>query len=74
MIQHDKLTQEQLEAIGEYRLEQYILAGLYDVQRVLDLDLATDPNLMNLPDSTIHLLAGDSKIISYVMHLLSLLT
>ncbi len=61
MIQHDKLTQEQLEAIGEYRLEQYILAGLYDVQRVLDLDLTTDPNLLNLPDSTIHLLVGDSK-------------
>lgn len=61
MIQHAKLTQEQFEAIGEYRLDQYILAGLYDTQSVTELGLTVDPNLMNLPDSTIHVLVGDAS-------------
>jgi hypothetical protein len=61
MIQHRQLTQEQLDAIGEYRLDQYILAGLYDLQRVTELGLTTDPNFVNLPDSTIHLLVGDAE-------------
>ena len=58
-IQHDNLTEEQIEAIGEYRLEQYILAGLYDEQRTTELGLTVDPNLLSLPGSTIHVLVGD---------------
>lgn len=59
IIQHDNLTEEQFEAIGEYRLEQYILAGLYDEQRTTELGLTVDPNLLSLPGSTIHVLVGD---------------
>jgi hypothetical protein len=61
MLQHSQLTAEQWEAIGEYRLDQYVLAGLYDVDRVNELGLTADPNLLHLPDSTVHLVVGDSE-------------
>jgi hypothetical protein len=61
MIRHDQLTAEQQKAIGEYRLDQYILAGLYDDIRAAELQLTSDPNLVDLPGSTIHLLVGDAE-------------
>jgi hypothetical protein len=61
MIQHDQLSAEQLAAIGEFRLEQYILAGLYDDSKAAALQLASDPNLADMPGSTIHLLVGDRE-------------
>jgi hypothetical protein len=60
MILHEELTAEQLDAIGEYRLDQYILAGLYDDERAAELGLTSDPNLVDLPGSTVHLLVGDA--------------
>jgi hypothetical protein len=60
MMLHEELTPEQLYAIGEYRLDQYILAGLYDDDRASELGLRSDPNLVDLPGSTVHLLVGDA--------------
>jgi hypothetical protein len=60
MMLHEELTPEQLYAIGEYRLDQYILAGLYDDERATELGLRSDPNLVDLPGSTVHLLVGDA--------------
>ena len=61
MIRHDQLTAEQQAAIGEYRLEQYILAGLYGERQAAELRLTSDPNLAHLPGPTIHLLVGDAE-------------
>ncbi len=68
LIQHGQLTPEQFEAIGEYRLEQYVLAGLYDGKRVTELGLTTDPTLVGALDSTLHLVIGDTEhhILCYV--------
>jgi hypothetical protein len=55
------LTGEQLEAIGEYRLEQYILAGMYDGRTASELGLTTDPALHRTFDSTLHLVIGDGE-------------
>jgi hypothetical protein len=60
-LRHGQLTGEQLEAIGEYRLEQYILAGMYDGQIASELGLTTDPALHRAFDSTLHLVIGDDE-------------
>jgi hypothetical protein len=60
-LQHGHMTSEQLEAIGEYRLEQYILAGMYDGQTASELGLTTDPALHQSFDSTLHLVIGDEE-------------
>jgi hypothetical protein len=60
-LQHGQLTGEQLEAIGEYRLEQYILAGMYDGGAAAELGLTTDPVLHQTFDSTLHLVIGDEE-------------
>jgi hypothetical protein len=60
-LQHGQLTSEQLEAIGEYRLEQYILAGMYDGRAASELGLTTDPALHHTFDSTLHLVIGDEE-------------
>jgi hypothetical protein len=52
-LQHGQLTSEQLEAIGEYRLQQYILAGMYDGRAAAELGLTTDPALHQTFDSTV---------------------
>jgi hypothetical protein len=60
-LRHGQLTSEQLEAIGEYRLEQYILAGMYDGRAASELGLTTDPALHQTFDSTLHLVIGDDE-------------
>jgi hypothetical protein len=60
-LQHGRLTGEQLEAIGEYRLEQYILAGMYDGHAASELGLTTDPALQQSFGSTLHLVIGDDE-------------
>src|SRR5690348_3801157 len=50
---HDALTTEEIEAIAQYRLVQYTLAGLYDAEIVTRLQLKADPAIGTLSSQDI---------------------
>jgi hypothetical protein len=58
--EHQTLTPDELEAIGQFRLQQYILAGLYDADTVARLGITTDPEMHRLAPTDIHLAIGDA--------------
>ena len=65
---HECLTPEEQRAISEYRLHQYVLAGLYDAEKVARLGLEVDPAVAMLAPRDIHVAIGDSegRFLSYV--------
>jgi hypothetical protein len=60
-IRHDSLEADALTEFGEFRIDQYALAGLYDTTRIAQRGYRTDPALASLPEHTIHVLAGTSS-------------
>jgi hypothetical protein len=58
---HDALSADELRAIGEYRLDQYILAGLYDAEVADRLGLTTDPEMGRLSPRGLHIAIGDTS-------------
>lgn len=65
---HEHLTPEEQRAISEYRLHQYVLAGLYDAEKVARLGLEVDPAVSMLAPRDIHVAIGDTegRFLSYV--------
>lgn len=65
---HECLTPVEQRAISEYRLHQYVLAGLYDAEKVSRLGLEVDPAVALLAPRDIHVAIGDSegRFLSYV--------
>lgn len=57
-IRHDMLSDEALGELGEFRIDQYALAGLYDTTKIALHGYRTDPSLMSVSGNTIHLLCG----------------
>lgn len=60
-VRHGALTRRQRAALGEFRLQQYILCGWYDAERVKVRRLRADPALEQLSDDDIHVLAGTER-------------
>jgi hypothetical protein len=65
---HECLTPREQRAISEYRLHQYVLAGLYDAEKVARLELDVDPAVAMLAPRDIHVAIGDTdgRFLSYV--------
>jgi molybdopterin/thiamine biosynthesis adenylyltransferase len=59
-IRHDQLTAEALDEFGEFRIDQYALAGLYDTTKIAQRGYRTDPSLASVSANTIHVLCGSS--------------
>lgn len=57
---HTMLHSEEAEAIAEYRLQQYVLAGLYDIAVVERLALHADPAMKTLGGADIHVAIGNT--------------
>jgi hypothetical protein len=66
-LEHRALSPAQHQALGEFRLQQYLACGWYDSQRVAQQGLQTDPALAQLPATTIHVLVGteDGRLLAY---------
>jgi hypothetical protein len=58
-VLHGDLTPRELDAISEYRLQQYVLSGMYDAATVERLGLWRDPSLEALADHDVHIAIGD---------------
>lgn len=57
-IRHDMLDEDALNEFGEFRIDQYSLAGLYDTTKIAQHGYRTDPTLAKAPENTIHVLCG----------------
>lgn len=57
-LRHDALGDDALREFGEFRLDQYSLAGLYDTTKIAEHGFRTDPTLTSAPDNAIHVLCG----------------
>jgi molybdopterin/thiamine biosynthesis adenylyltransferase len=66
-VTHDALSSEQVAAIGEWRLDQYVLCGLYDAAVLAARELHTDPAMQELTPDAIHTFAGtaDGRLLAY---------
>ena len=60
-IRHDALDADALTEFGEFRIDQYALAGLYDTTKIAQRGYRTDPSLANLPEQTVHVLSGTNN-------------
>jgi hypothetical protein len=56
---HGDLTATELDAISEYRLQQYVLSGMYDEHIIARLGLKRDPGVELLADEDVHIAVGD---------------
>lgn len=68
-IEQKLLGDEELKALGAFRLQQYLLCGWYDPQKVLADQAETDPELERMPANALHILTGtaDGQILAYCM-------
>lgn len=57
-IRHDTLAEDALNEFGEFRIDQYALAGLYDTSKIAQRGYRTDPALASVPKDAIHVLCG----------------
>jgi len=57
-IRHDTLADDALNEFGEFRIDQYALAGLYDTAKIAQRGYRTDPTLASVPKDAIHVLCG----------------
>lgn len=66
-VLHGALSPEQRRALGEFRLNQYLLWHWYDSETVLANGIRTDPALDRLPPDTVHLLVGtmNGRLLAY---------
>jgi molybdopterin/thiamine biosynthesis adenylyltransferase len=67
-LRHDTLTTDEKTALGAYRLEQYVLADLYDAEVVRRLGVSEDPAMDNLEPYDVHVVVGreDGQILCYM--------
>lgn len=58
-----------LRALGEFRLQQFLLCGWYEAARALADQAQTDPQLTRVPASSVHLLTGtpEGQILAYCL-------
>jgi hypothetical protein len=65
---HSQLTPEQYDAIGRFRLRQYMLCGLYDPLYATGAADASDPSLETLAPEAIHVCCGteDGRLLAYM--------
>jgi molybdopterin/thiamine biosynthesis adenylyltransferase len=59
-IRHDMLPDDAMQEFGEFRIDQYALAGLYDTSKIAQHGYRTDPTLTGLAGNTIHVISGTS--------------
>lgn len=59
-IRHDMLPADAMHEFGEFRIDQYALAGLYDTSKIAQHGYRTDPALTGLAGNTIHVISGTS--------------
>jgi hypothetical protein len=66
-VRHAALSAAQRAALSEFRLQQSVLAQLYDAAFVVRHGLTTDPGCDALPDDTIHVIVGmpDGRLLAY---------
>ncbi|HEY7094544.1 MAG TPA: hypothetical protein VH393_15280 [Ktedonobacterales bacterium] len=66
-LRHSSLTEPQIRALNEFRLDQYTLCGFYDLQYLRDHRIERDPDLLELPPDTIHIVVGanNGRILAY---------
>ncbi len=57
-IRHDMLSENAFNEFGEFRIDQYALAGLYDTSKIAQRGYRTDPTLADLAENAIHVLCG----------------
>jgi hypothetical protein len=57
-IRHDMLSASAFNEFGEFRIDQYALAGLYDTTKIAQRGYRTDPTLADLAENAIHVLCG----------------
>jgi len=57
-IRHDMLSASAFNEFGEFRIDQYALAGLYDTSKIAQRGYRTDPTLADLAENAIHVLCG----------------
>jgi hypothetical protein len=64
---HGDLTIEQHAALGQFRLDQYMLSGLYDAGAIQRRALEADPSLDELAPEAAHILVGtrDHRLLAY---------
>jgi hypothetical protein len=55
-IRHDMLSASAFNEFGEFRIDQYALAGLYDTTKIAQRGYRTDPTLADLAENAIHVL------------------
>lgn len=60
-LRHDALAPAQAEALAEFRLQQYVLCGWYDLDALERRGTIADPAFEHLPWNTIHVLAGTAS-------------
>lgn len=58
---HSVLNEEESNAIAEYRLRQYVLAGLYNQAVIQQRQLRFDPAVQAMNDDDIHIAVGDTS-------------
>jgi hypothetical protein len=66
-LRHDDLSDAQMRALDEFRLDQYLLCGFYDAAYIDAHQITHDPDLYTLPRDTIHLMVGasDGRFLAY---------
>ncbi len=60
-LRHVALTPSQAHALAEFRLQQYVLCGWYNLEALDRREVTTDPAFEHLPWNTVHVLAGTSS-------------
>lgn len=60
-VRHSALTKGEALAIGEFRLRQYVLAGLYERETMQRFGLTTDPAMSLLAPQDVHIAVGDTS-------------
>jgi hypothetical protein len=66
-LRHSALNAAQVRELNEFRLDQYTLCGFYDLAYLQERQLERDPDLLDLPSDTIHIVIGTSngRILAY---------
>src|SRR5215831_1875889 len=66
-IRHAALSPAQAAALSEFRMQQYVLWGWYDLRILSESQFRTDPAFTRLPSDALHVLAGtrDGCLLAY---------
>ena len=66
-LRHSATNDAQVRELNEFRLDQYTLCGFYDLADRQERQIERDPDLLELPPDTIHIVIGTSngRILAY---------